>query len=276
MNVLAEHKLKILQELIQSSGKEELIWVSGYLAGILADRQEQIEPSKQQEAISSTQKITIAYGTETGNSKKLATEFATQAKKSGITAKLVSLDQYRLNDLAKEEFFFTIISTQGEGEPPATAKKFYDHIYRNGFRLDHIKYGVLALGDTSYPLFCKAGEDVDAQLHKLGGKRIVSLQKCDTDYETTAKDWFSKVLQELSLSGNDSKGNGNRTAIVHATPITKKPAVKKTYQGTVITNINLNDRGSAKQTHHIEVAVDGEIDYLPGDSIGIVPKNNPA
>ncbi len=41
-------------------------------------------------------KITIAYGTETGNSKKLATEFAAKAKKQGIHAKVQSLDQYRL------------------------------------------------------------------------------------------------------------------------------------------------------------------------------------
>src|SRR5215510_12255655 len=106
-------------------------------------------------------KITIAYGTETGNSKKLATEFAAKAKKSGINAKLVSLDQYRLNDLSKEEYFFTVISTQGDGEPPAAAKKFYDHIYQNSSQLSKLKYGVLALGDTAYPQFCKVGEDVD-------------------------------------------------------------------------------------------------------------------
>jgi sulfite reductase (NADPH) flavoprotein alpha-component len=54
--------------------------------------------------------------------------FAGEAKSKGITPKLVSLDQYRLNDLQKEEYFFAIISTQGDGEPPAAAKKFYDHI----------------------------------------------------------------------------------------------------------------------------------------------------
>ena len=79
--------------------------------------------------------------------------------------------------LPKEEYFLTVISTQGEGEPPAAAKKFYDHIHQNGFKLKKLKYGVLALGDTSYPLFCKAGEDVDTQLEKLGGERVVSLAK---------------------------------------------------------------------------------------------------
>ncbi len=103
---------------------------------------------------------------EAGNSKKLAADFAGLAKKAGINAKLVGLDQYRLNDLSKEEYFFAIINTQGDGEPPATAKKFFDHIHQNGAKLQ-MKFSVLALGDTSYRSIAKR-EDVDAQLQKLG------------------------------------------------------------------------------------------------------------
>jgi sulfite reductase (NADPH) flavoprotein alpha-component len=271
--MLPEPKLKILLELVKSSTKEELVWMNGYLYGLLSNgqnhtspAQELLQPVAEKPAV---QKITIAYGTETGNSKKLAADFAAKAKKSGINAKLVSLDQYRINDLSKEEYFFTIISTQGEGEPPAGAKKFYDHIHQNGFKLNQLKYGVLALGDTSYPLFCKAGEDVDAQFQKLGGQRIVSLQKCDTDYEAEANGWFSQVLQSLSTNGN-----GKATAAT-ATVVAKKTTGKKIYTGNVITNINLNDKGSSKKTHHIEIAADG-VEYEPGDSIGVVAENTKA
>src|SRR5688572_17377116 len=209
--MLPAAKLKILQDLITSSTKEELIWMNGYFSGILSGNTEAAnEPAISKPAVN---KITIAYGTETGNSKKIATNFAATAKKSGINAKLVSLDQYRLNDLAKEEYFFTIISTQGDGEPPAAAKKFYDHIHQNGFKVNQLKYGVLALGDTSYPLFCKAGEDVDQQLQKLGGERIVSLQKCDTDYQGDADGWFSQVLHSLT-STTSSNGSASVGAVV--------------------------------------------------------------
>ena len=40
----------------------------------------------------------------------------------------------------------------------------------------------------------------------------------------------------------------------------------------MVTNINLNDRGSNKETWHVEIAADG-VEYDPGDSIGIVPEN---
>jgi sulfite reductase (NADPH) flavoprotein alpha-component len=267
--MLTTPKMTLMQELIAGSSREELIWLSGYLAGVVAQASPAANTATQAApaapALASLPKITIAYGTETGNSKRLATDFAARAKKKGIQAKLVGLEQYRLGDLAKEEYFFAVISTQGDGEPPAAAKKFYDHIHQDGLKLERLKYGVLALGDTSYPLFCKAGEDVDVQLHKMGGQRLLSLRKLDTDYETEANAWIDSVLQQLNTPSA-------APAPAAATVAAPKPTGKKTWVGTVLANINLNDRGSDKQTHHLEIAAEG-VDYQPGDSIGIVPAN---
>jgi sulfite reductase (NADPH) flavoprotein alpha-component len=267
--MLSPFKLKIVHDLIASSTKEELIWLNGYLAGLLSQSGvDQPEGAAAPAAKASVGKVTIVYGTETGNSKKVATDFALKAKKNSINAKVVSLDQYRLSDLPKEEYLFAVISTQGEGEPPDAAKKFYDHIHQNGFQLDKLKFSVLALGDTSYPLFCKAGEDVDARLEKLGGKRIVDIRKCDVDYESEAEGWFEQVLSKLSSNGHD-------TGRIAPPPIVmpqKKSGGKKIYTGTILTNIILNDRGSNKETHHIEIGADG-VEYLPGDSLGVIPEN---
>lgn len=284
--MLTSPKLTLVQELIAGASREELIWLSGYLAGVVAQQAHETSapatvPSNglssaitasalsapAETAAPGINKITIAYGTETGNSKKLAYEFAAKAKKKGINAKLVGLEQYRLNDLPKEEYFFTVISTQGDGEPPAAARKFFDHLHQGSLKLDRMKYSVLALGDTAYPLFCKAGEDIDQQLQKIGGQRIASLQKCDTDYEAEAAQWFDTVLQQLA-SGGRQQAAAEPGKIVS----TPRHSGKTIFTGTVLTNINLNDRGSGKRTHHLEIAAEG-VDYQPGDSIGIVPRN---
>ena len=259
--MLAEHKLKTLLNLISNSTSEELIWMNGYLNGIVLTQNVKEEIQKN----SGVNKITIAYGTETGNSKKLATEFAAKAKKQGIHAKVQSMEQYRLNDLSKEEYFLAVISTHGDGEPPAAAKRFYEHVHQNGFKLDKLKYSVLALGDTSYPLFCKAGEDVDEQLNKLGGKRIAPLQKCDIDFDAEAEEWFSNIFRSL----NEDSTTAPPPAII------KKSKGKKNYAGTLLSHINLNDTGSAKETYHIEIAAE-DVSYQPGDSIGIIPENDKA
>ncbi len=254
--MLEEVKLKSLHHLVEDLTKEELIWLNGYVAGLVKSSL----GSRQEKSVAG--KITIAFGTETGNSKKLATEFATKARKRGLTVKLSSLDQYRLTDLNKEENFITVISTQGEGEPPASAKKFYDYIHSEELTLGKLQYSVLALGDTAYPLFCKAGEDVDFKLHSFGAKRIATIQKCDTDYEETAHRWFDQVVEVL--------GTG-KASTVERLPILKSTQ-KKNFTSTILSKVNLNGKGSSKETFHIELEA-ADLVYEPGDSIGIIPEN---
>ncbi|MFP5042472.1 sulfite reductase flavoprotein subunit alpha [Parasediminibacterium sp. JCM 36343] len=273
--MLEEARLKQLKELVHAFSKEELIWINGYTTGYLAKDGAGTAPvpvlHKEQQLASpkaTVQKITIVYGTETGNSKRLATEFAAKAKKNGILVKIVGMDQYRLTDLPKEEYFLALTSTHGDGEPPAAAKKFYEYIHQTTVALSSLKFSVLALGDTSYPLFCQTGEDMDKQFEKLGGQRIAPLQKCDLEYEEDANKWFASVLHALNTTTHKEQIN----QVIAVTTEIKKSTGKKTYIGNIITNINLNARGSNKETHHIEIVAD-DLEYLPGDSIGIVPEN---
>lgn len=264
--MLADVKLKVLDELIKNSNNDELIWMNGYLNGIVKNKVT-VTTTAAPAVAGAAKKMTIVYGTETGNSKRLATAFAAKAKQNRIAAKVVGLDQYRLTDLTKEEYLLAVISTHGEGEPPAAAKPFYDHIHNNGFKLDKLKYSVLALGDTSYPLFCKTGEEVDEQLLKLGGSRIAPIQKCDVDYEEDAEKWFSTVIKSLETP---TAAPVITPAITVAAPAKKG---KHQYAGKVVHAVNLNDRGSNKETWHIEIAAEG-VEYQCGDSIGIVPEND--
>lgn len=263
--MLTKERFQQLQELIGLSSKEELIWINGYLSGLVGNHP--ATPSMPATTVAATAvgKISLVYGTETGNSKRLATQLAAVAKKAGVHMKLVGLDQYRVSELSKEEFFFIVISTQGEGEPPAPARAFYDHLYKDGLAFHNMKFAVLALGDSSYPQFCKTGEDVEAQLKKAGASALLPLRKCDVDYEADAAAWFSNLLELVSRRGN--------IAPAPVAAVAKKAGGKKYYNGTVLANINLNDRGSQKSTYHIELGTDEPIDYEPGDTIGIIPQN---
>ncbi|WP_185881693.1 diflavin oxidoreductase [Blattabacterium cuenoti] len=259
--MLSESKNKAFIEFIKNSSKEEIIWMSGFLSGIISS----YENSKK--LIEFKEKITLVYGTETGNAKNLAFSIVKKAKNKKLQIRLISLDQYRLIDLKKENYFFIIISTHGEGEPPSSAKSFFDFIHQEkDLRLDNMKYSVLALGDRSYPFFCKAGEDVDRRLHEVGASRLIPLHKCDVDYEDKAEEWFTKVVNFFE----NEKGKIQEK-------IFKKNVNKKKIDGTILTNILLNDkgRGSNKEIHHIEILIKNpdEVNYEPGDSVGIIAEN---
>ncbi|SKC05834.1 sulfite reductase (NADPH) flavoprotein alpha-component [Soonwooa buanensis] len=266
--MLSETKLNVLKQISGELSRDEAVWASGYLAGIAGGSSvTAVVPTQETNTFveNAVKKITLAYGTETGNSKKLATNLAGIVKKKGLQVKLADLSQYKPKDLAKEEFFFVVISTQGEGEPPALAKKFYDYIYENEINLNGLKFGVLALGDSSYPLFCQAGEDVDSRFEILGAQRVIPLKKCDIDYEQEAKHWIEHVFETV---------NKNIDQTTKSISAPKVSIGRKKYQGKVSTTINLNDITSEKETYHIEIETEESIVYQPGAALGIIPINS--
>ena len=259
--MLDKEKLEHLEKFAKDYSASELLWISGYLSGIALKKE--AEPVVAKPHVG---KITIAYGTETGNSKKIATLLASRAKKLKINARVVSLDQYKPTELSKEEYFFSILSTHGDGEPPESARKFYQYVHESqANHLAQLRYSVLALGDSAYPLFCKAGADVDVKLEQLGGTRIVQRQDCDVSYETEANEWIEEVLKKLQTDSSS-------TEIEVPKEKTKTPR-HNNYKGIVKASINLNDVGSNKETYHIEIAGDREVQFEPGDAAGFIPHN---
>ena len=262
---MEERKKKILEELVKEATTTELLWMNEFLQTALNKTS---TGTISLPTTPSVNKITVLYGTETGNSKKAATDLATLAKKKGIQVKLQGLDQYRLTAINREEYLFIAMSTQGEGEPPEAGKKFYDYLHTEGVSLPKIKYSILALGDSSYPLFCKAGEDVDIQLEKAGANRITPLQKTDVDFEIPANEWIKNVLSALSASSEIVTTVKPVTAAV--SPVSTEKII---YKGTLISKVNLHAKGSGRTTYHIELLCE-DVLYEAGDTIGIVPPNN--
>ena len=264
--MLTEQKLRSLKDIIQESSRDEIIWMSGFLAG-LSDKNTIGAPPVEAQAAAATEKLVISvlYGTETGNSKKIASKLASVLKNKQHKVTLKALDQYTVANLQKESILYVVMSTHGDGEPPAAAKKFYDFLHSKQHDLTNLKYAVLALGDSSYPLFCKAGEDVDAKLKQYGAAQILPLEKSDLDFYPVSEAWINNIVNNLPTSANALLGK----------PQTKQASKnsKHFYKGEVRKHVNLNDKGSAKETWHIEISTDEAIYYLPGDALGIVPPN---
>lgn len=261
--MLTETKQREFEKFVKDASHAELVWMSGFLQGLLYK-----QPVEEKKALA-VSACSVLYGTETGNSKKLANDFAAKLKKHGVQAKLKSMDQYRLSDLEKETALIAVISTHGDGEPPESARRFYDHIHTQNLTLNKLQYAVVGLGDTAYPLFCKAGEDLDKQFERLNGQRIAEVKKCDVDFEHDAHQWLENLVEKYFLKcGSLSAESVAEVKIAGKTGRTK-------LDGTLLSTVNLNDIGSNKETYHIELETSEPIDYEPGDALGIVPANAP-
>ncbi|MCF6130141.1 flavodoxin domain-containing protein [Flavobacterium sp. AS60] len=266
--MLSKTKFSLLQQFVQSASKEELIWTNGYLAGFLDGSH--LDGSAAENAIPAVAlKPLIIYGTETGNSKKIASNLLASFKKNKIQAKAIDVFQYDVTKLEKENLVLFIMSTQGEGEFPQNAVAFYEKLKASEVNLGAVSYAVLGLGDSSYPLFCHAGVLLDEVLAEKGAKRLLPLLKSDVDYSETVAIWESdlqKVFQNIgSLTPTEVKPSTTATT-----------SNKTNYLGKISHKIVLNDNGSNKETYHIEIESEDEIVYEPGDALGVFPKNKEA
>lgn len=212
-----------------------------------------------------TDEITILYGSHSGNSEFIAKEAQKYLKKNGLSVTACNLMKYDFKKLSDEKSVMIIISTQGEGDPPDAAQKFYKNLFaENAPLLPHLQFAVCALGDSSYEHFCQTGKDIDRRLEELGAKRFQQRVDCDVEFHQSASGWVSEVLQKC-------KGTTESAPVQMNTE-----SHHRLFQAIVIEKRRLNE-GSSCETYHIALTVDDpDFRYQPGDSIGIFPQNQKA
>ncbi|MGE7600012.1 assimilatory sulfite reductase (NADPH) flavoprotein subunit [Lysinibacillus fusiformis] len=266
-----EEQVKLLNELLPQLTLEQKIWLNGYLSAPQATQEAVVETLPVADPITKT--ITILYGSQTGNSQGLAEKYASLLKAQNVDVTVSSLGKFKASNLKKISNLLLIVSTHGEGDPPDQAIQFYEFLHsKRAPKLEHLQYSVLALGDNSYEFFCKTGKDLDEQFAKLGATRIVPRTDCDVDYDDAAAQWFSAVQQEfLKQATTISVTSTQSDEIQGATTYSRK----NPFYAEVLENINLNGRGSNKETRHLELSIEGaNFQFEPGDSIGIQPENS--
>lgn len=271
-----------LNQLIPTLTDSQRIWLSGFLAApqsSVATKEGGTGTGELQPAQSPPSKkvreVTILYGTETGNAQYIAGELKQKVKTLDRKITVAALDDFKPKDLKKVEDLFIITATHGEGDPPDNAISFYEFLFsRKAPKLKNVKFSVLALGDQSYEFFCQTGKDFDKRLEELGGERIYPRADCDVDFDEVAAEWMEGVVNELAKQTENEMQTTEELSVSPA----DKPIYSRAnpFYAEVLENLNLNGRGSNKETHHLELSLEGSgLTYEPGDSIGIYPQNDP-
>ncbi|WP_152655098.1 assimilatory sulfite reductase (NADPH) flavoprotein subunit [Oceanobacillus sp. CFH 90083] len=277
-------QVDLLNHLFPTLTETQQIWLSGYLAALksatLTAPAVDAAPAPADLAVAvateaAPVEVTVLFGSQTGNCQSLATDMAGKLEQKGIQVTLTSMTDFKPNTLKNLENLLVVVSTQGEGDPPDTAVQFQEFLYgRRAPKLEKLNYSVLALGDSSYELFCETGRQFDERLAELGGNRIIDRVDCDLDYDEDAEEWLESVLDKLSESQSSVPASAEAAVAVEAVSSTFSRT--NPFEAEIYENLNMNGRGSNKETYHMELSLEGSnLEYEPGDSIGIYPENDP-
>ncbi len=286
-----ENQVQLLNRLLPTLTESQQIWLGGYLsamslrgAGAAPEAVEQ--PALVQAAQSAvsvaapplSREVTVLFGSQTGNCQRLAASLSRKLEEQGFQVNVSAMNAFKPNTLKKVENLLILVSTHGEGEPPDNARAFHEFLYsKRAPQLESLRYSVLGLGDTSYEFFCQTGKDFDQRLEELGGRRLSPRTDCDLDYDEPVADWFGKVLEALNGPQNapqlaDAAVQAAEKADEPQSPFSRN----QPFQAEVLENLNLNGRGSDRETRHLELSLAGSgLTFEPGDSLGVYPENHP-
>ncbi|WP_210491145.1 assimilatory sulfite reductase (NADPH) flavoprotein subunit [Patulibacter sp. SYSU D01012] len=298
---LTPDQLEHVQRLVATLDREQTIWMSGYFAGLAAQGAAPAAAGAAPNGVATTngaaaadgagapaapapapatRTLTVLFGTDTGNAKELAGELAQAAQAQGVEARVADMADYKPRALKDEQDLLVVTATHGEGDPPPNAVGFFEFLAgRKAPKLDGVRFGVLALGDSTYEHYCSAGRVLDERLEELGGERLLDRVDCDVDYEDDAAAWIAAAAEKVAPQAGAAPAGGAAVAAPSAAPGAEAaPAYgkKRPFAAPVLDNVVLTGRGSTKETRHVELSLEGSgLTYAPGDALGVVPLNDP-
>lgn len=144
--------------------------------------------------------VGIFVGTMYGNALLVAEE--AQTLLTGLGHKAQVFEDPEVGDWEKYQGSYALVvtSTTGQGDLPDSIVPLYEAI-RDMYQ-PHLRYGIIALGDSTYSHFCGGGKRFDALLQEQGAQRIGEMLEIDAsedpEPETVSNPWVEHWATLLS------------------------------------------------------------------------------
>merc|ERR1719453_1427166 len=144
------------------------------------------------------ERVTVLYGSDTGNAEVVAKNFQFELKRRGLKAKCLAFNEVDMNDLPDESKILAIVSTAGQGDMPKSAVKFWEQAepFLESAPADFLKdtkFAVFGMGDSSYVKFNESAKQIDTMFEKLGAERLQECGMGDDQhparFDTVLEDW---------------------------------------------------------------------------------------
>ncbi|MWL90942.1 sulfite reductase flavoprotein subunit alpha [Cupriavidus sp. SW-Y-13] len=142
----------------------------------------------------------VAYASQTGFAEQLAEQTARALQGAGMPVQLLSFTDLDGSHLAACDRALFLVSTTGEGDAPDSASGFARRLLSGTTpdALKQLRYGVLALGDSSYAGFCAFGHALSGWLQRHHAQPLFDMVEVDNGDAGALRHWQNHLS---ALSG---------------------------------------------------------------------------
>ena len=247
----------------------------------------------------------VLYGTETGTSQDVAEEAGRLTQRLHFDTDVAGFDDVAATELSKYTVTIFVMATTGQGEFPTNAISFWKSLLKKKLSRDYFKgvqYALAGLGDSSYPKYNWAARKLEKRLQQLGAKPV--LESCEADEqdddgtEGVIVPWLQSLPAALlsryplpegvspipseeplpsrwnlvSLSV-DQHSNCEYVNFPSEVPDHDERPISGAFTATLKKNERITPSHHWQDVRHLVLVADETINYQPGDTLAIIPKN---
>lgn len=146
-------------------------------------------------------KVQIFVGSVMGTALQVAEYVAAQLMQAGHSVRIIP--EIKGTELSCQSDQFTLVCTSntGMGDPPANIQPLLTHLLVDYPPINGCRYGIINLGDSSYPNFAQAGQTFDDALADLGAVRALEPLVIDAIFDDDplqpVAEWLPKLQEVL-------------------------------------------------------------------------------
>ncbi|WP_428033501.1 flavodoxin domain-containing protein [Amphritea sp.] len=144
--------------------------------------------------------ILVVVGSTYGNASLIADDCVDQLNRLGHRATLLNEPTYE-QVTQNPDVILICTATIGQGEIPANLQPLYDQLRARMPDFSAVRFGLIALGDSSYESFAEGGKQMNELMYDLGAKAVgqaLFIDSCETpDAEEAAAEWIEIWSEKL-------------------------------------------------------------------------------
>jgi MioC protein len=144
--------------------------------------------------------IQVLVGSTYGNASLIADDCTEQLKNLGHKA--ILLNEPTFAQVTKSlDVLLICTATIGQGEIPTNLMPLYSDLKDRSPDFSKVRFGLIALGDSSYESFAEGGKQMNELMHDLGAKPVgqaLFIDSCETpDPDEAAAEWIDEWAAKL-------------------------------------------------------------------------------